>query len=73
MSHSAVSVESEVEPYDFDNLPTHACSYCGVHAPESVVKCNGKDCNKWFCNGKGLSEYGSHIMLHLVKAKHKEV
>ena len=32
-----------------------------------------EDCNKWFCNGKGVSEYGSHILLHMVKAKHKEI
>jgi regulator of nonsense transcripts 1 len=68
-----MSVDSEVEPYDFSNLPSHSCAYCGVHAPESVVKCNHKDCNKWFCNGKGLNEYGSHTLLHLVKAKHKEI
>lgn len=44
-----------VEPYDFSSLPPHACVYCGIHEPESVVKCGAKDCNKWFCNGKGLS------------------
>jgi regulator of nonsense transcripts 1 len=44
-----------VEPYDFNNLPAHACAYCGIHDPESVVKCGAKDCNKWFCNGKGMS------------------
>ena len=32
-----------------------------------------QDCNKWFCNGKGQNEYGSHIVLHLVKSKHKEI
>jgi regulator of nonsense transcripts 1 len=38
-----------------------------------VVKCGAKDCNKWFCNGKGLSQYGSHILLHLVKSRHKDI
>ena len=38
-----------------------------------MVKCGAKDCNKWFCNGKGLSQYGSHIILHMVKARHKEI
>ena len=52
-------------------MPPHACSYCGVHDPSSVVKCLRSD--KWFCNGKGLNGYGSHIILHLVKAKHKEI
>jgi regulator of nonsense transcripts 1 len=44
-----------VEPYDPAKLPPHACAYCGIHEPECVVKCGGKDCNKWFCNGKGMS------------------
>lgn len=73
------SIDSEsisdevVEPYDFNNLPPYACAYCGVHNTECVVKCVHKDCNKWFCNGKGVSEYGSHALLHMVKAKHKEI
>jgi hypothetical protein len=62
-----------VEPYDFDKLPAHACAYCGIHEPECVVKCGAKDCNKWFCNAKDLSQYGSHIILHMVKARHKEI
>lgn len=67
------TTQEVVEPYDFDNLPPHACAYCGVQNPETVVKCNSKDCGKWFCNGKGVNEYGSHILLHMVKAKHKEI
>ena len=68
----AVSQEKQViVPYDFDNLPPHACAYCGVHDPGAVVKCLHPDCQKWFCNGKGVNEYGSHIILHLVKSKHK--
>ncbi|GAA5932881.1 uncharacterized protein JCM15063_002230 [Sporobolomyces koalae] len=51
-------------------LPPHACSYCGIHNPASVVKC--LICNKWFCNSRG-STSGSHIVNHLVRAKHKEV
>jgi regulator of nonsense transcripts 1 len=27
-------------------------------------------CKKWFCNGKGNTS-GSHIVNHLVRAKHK--
>ena len=81
MSESAGSVYTDindgpqeiVEPYDFEKLPPHACSYCGVHDPCKVVRCLHKDCKKWFCNGKGLSEYGSHILLHMVKSKHKEI
>jgi regulator of nonsense transcripts 1 len=63
----------EVEPYDPAKLPPHACAYCGIHEPECVIKCGAKDCNKWFCNGKGMSNYGSHAILHMVKARHKEI
>ncbi|KAK8850599.1 hypothetical protein IAR55_004518 [Kwoniella newhampshirensis] len=48
----------------------HACSYCGVHNPQCVVKC--LHCSKWFCNSRGNTS-ASHIVNHLVKAKHKEV
>lgn len=44
--------------------------YCGIHNPASVVKC--LICQKWFCNSRG-STSGSHIVNHLVRAKHKEV
>ena len=45
-------------------------SYCGIHSPASVVKCS--ICNKWFCNSRGNTS-ASHIVNHLVRAKHKEV
>lgn len=51
-------------------LPPHACKYCGIHDPATVVMCN--NCRKWFCNGRG-STSGSHIINHLVRAKHREV
>lgn len=51
-------------------LPPHACRYCGIHEPSTVVMCN--ICKKWFCNGRG-STSGSHIVNHLVRAKHREV
>ena len=60
-----------IEPYDFKNLPAHACHYCGIHEEGSVVKC--QKCSKWFCNGKGAKDYGSHILWHMVKANHKEI
>lgn len=72
VSSEAFDAEA-IQPYDFDKLPPHACAYCGVHEPGAVVKCLHADCGKWFCNGKGLSEYGSHIVLHMVKSKHKEI
>ncbi|KAJ3866800.1 ATP dependent helicase [Lentinula novae-zelandiae] len=52
------------------DLPPHACSYCGIHSPASVVKC--LVCSKWFCNSRGNTS-ASHIVNHLVRAKHKEV
>ncbi|KAJ2076989.1 ATP-dependent RNA helicase [Coemansia sp. RSA 988] len=51
-------------------LPDHACSYCGIHAQSSVAKC--LSCKKWFCNSRGGTS-SSHIIWHLVKARHKEV
>lgn len=52
------------------DLPPHACKYCGIHEPSTVVMCN--ICKKWFCNGRGNTS-GSHIVNHLVRAKHREV
>jgi regulator of nonsense transcripts 1 len=56
--------------YDFSKLPEHACRYCGVHNPSSVIKCN--QCDKWFCNSRGTTS-GAHIIHHLVRSKHKQV
>ncbi|KAJ7766678.1 nonsense transcript regulator [Mycena metata] len=80
-AHHAHSVRSGIDE-DFDavlddlkddgavDLPPHACSYCGIHSPSSVVKC--LICAKWFCNSRGNTS-ASHIVNHLVRAKHKEV
>ncbi|KAK3351819.1 LOW QUALITY PROTEIN: RNA helicase-domain-containing protein [Neurospora tetraspora] len=57
-------------PVEEKELPPHACAYCGIHSPSSVVKC--LSCNKWFCSAKG-SAFSSHIVNHLVRARHKEV
>lgn len=51
-------------------LPDWACKYCGLHDVNCVAKCNG--CQKWFCNQIGQSS-GSHMVQHLVKARHKEI
>ncbi|VDP13838.1 unnamed protein product [Soboliphyme baturini] len=61
--------DDEAEFYKKD-LPEHACRYCGIHDPAAVVHCN--QCKKWFCNGRG-NTCGSHIVNHMVRAKHKEV
>uniref|UniRef100_A0A166D5Q4 Uncharacterized protein n=1 Tax=Daucus carota subsp. sativus TaxID=79200 RepID=A0A166D5Q4_DAUCS len=60
--------------YDFGKgaFTEHACRYCGVQNPACVVRCNVPSCRKWFCNSRG-STSGSHIVNHLVRAKHKEV
>lgn len=62
--------EGEGEGYIFKKLPEHACRYCGIHDPSSVVQCN--ICTRWFCNGKGLTS-AAHIINHMVRSKHKEV
>lgn len=62
--------EDEEEMYNVIDLPSHACAYCGIHDPASVLMCNQH--KKWFCNGRGNTS-GSHIVNHLVRAKCKEV
>ncbi|XP_071965805.1 regulator of nonsense transcripts 1-like [Antedon mediterranea] len=62
--------DEEDEAFFSKELPTHACCYCGIHDPASVVMCNKS--KKWFCNGRGNTS-GSHIVNHLVRAKCKEV
>ncbi|XP_015126226.1 regulator of nonsense transcripts 1 homolog [Diachasma alloeum] len=62
--------EEEEEAFYNRDLPEHACKYCGIHEASCVVMCNV--CRKWFCNGRGNTS-GSHIINHLVRAKHKEV
>ncbi|RQM07359.1 hypothetical protein DH86_00003096, partial [Scytalidium sp. 3C] len=55
---------------DEKELPAHACAYCGIHNPKCVIKCLG--CSKWFCSARGNAT-SSHIVNHLVRARHKEV
>ncbi|WVQ70770.1 hypothetical protein IAR50_000292 [Cryptococcus sp. DSM 104548] len=62
--------DEEAERNNFGEGIEHACSYCGIHNPQCVVKC--LHCTKWFCNSRGNTS-ASHIVNHLVKAKHKEV
>ena len=52
-------------------LPAHACVYCGIHNPASVVRCIKS--NKWFCNSDGNKFNGSCIINHLVRSRMKEV
>lgn len=53
-----------------EELPEHACAYCGIHDPACVV--HDKLDNRWYCNGRGKLP-GSHIITHLVRSRHKEV
>jgi len=52
-------------------LPAHACAYCGIHNPGSVVRCIKSA--KWFCNSSSNKFSGSCIVNHLVRSKFKEV
>ncbi|KAB8339271.1 hypothetical protein FH972_022204 [Carpinus fangiana] len=61
---AALKLDEEVE------LPPHACAYCGIHNTSSVVKC--LSCSKWFCSARGNTS-SSHIINHLVRARHKEI
>lgn len=63
-------VEFEEEEPHLQELPPHACKYCGIHDPAAVVMCNST--KKWFCNGRGNTS-GSHIVNHLVRAHYHEV
>ncbi|KAL3817946.1 hypothetical protein ACJIZ3_003851 [Penstemon smallii] len=58
--------------YGKGDFTEYACRYCGVSNPACVVRCNVPSCRKWFCNSRGNTS-GSHIVNHLVRAKHKEV
>ncbi|CAL9164433.1 regulator of nonsense transcripts 1 homolog isoform X1 [Musa acuminata AAA Group] len=66
--------ETGDENYEFGkgDFTEHACRYCGLQNPACVVRCNIPTCRKWFCNSRGNTS-GSHIVNHLVRAKHKEV
>lgn len=64
------TVDEDALDYTTRELPKHACAYCGLHDPASVVKCVTTE--KWFCNSRGNTS-GSHIIQHLVRSKNKEV
>ncbi|EPS67765.1 hypothetical protein M569_07005, partial [Genlisea aurea] len=64
--------DDDVFEYGKGDFKEHACRYCGVTNPACVIRCNIPSCRKWFCNSRGNTS-GSHIVNHLVRAKHKEV
>ena len=60
----------EGEPAEPEELPEHACRFCGIYDPSCVVQCLST--KKWFCNARGNGS-ASHIVQHLVRSKNKEV
>jgi regulator of nonsense transcripts 1 len=62
--------DDDDEGFVMSKLPPHACRYCGIHDPASVVYCIGSQ--KWFCNSRGNTS-GSHIVNHLVRSKNNTV
>lgn len=72
------SYRKELED-DFDDVAESErpkemrCAYCGIVNPSLLVKCNEKDCQRWFCNGRTDDFSASHIVFHQTKSKHKEI
>lgn len=60
-------VDGDLEPQE---LPPHACRFCGIYDPSCVVQCLAT--KKWFCNARGNGS-ASHIVQHLVRSRNKEV
>ncbi len=67
---ASLNVSTSNDDEGLIELPGHACRYCSFHDAQSVVRCS--TCNKWFCNAM-IPGAGSHIVHHLVKARHKEI
>ncbi len=59
--------EEEEEGVEPQELPAHACSYCGIHDPAAVVMCNRT--KKWFCNGRGNTSGRSAYVQHFRTSK----
>ena len=53
-----------------NELPEHACRYCGIYNPASVAKCMST--GKWFCNSRGGMP-ASCIVQHLVRSRKSAV
>ncbi|KAK7203443.1 regulator-nonsense transcripts 1 [Myxozyma melibiosi] len=70
LRRGADDYDEEDEEEEEEILPDYACAYCGIHSPPTVVQCT--QCQKWFCNSRGNTS-SSHIVNHLVRARHKEV
>lgn len=56
-----------------DDTGENGCAYCGIGNGKTLIKCNDKSCQRWFCNGCADDYSASHIIFHLTKSKHKEI
>ena len=56
------------EKYNFDDIPTEHCVYCGIHNELAIAKC--ESCEFWFCNSSHDKNAGSHIFNHTKIASH---
>lgn len=63
-------IYQENETTSSDTFKGCACQYCGISNSACVAQCS--QCKRWFCNGKTQTP-SSHLVSHLVKAKHKEI
>ena len=66
---SSTSTSEQIVVEDKKKCPW-ACRYCGVSTPSCVARC--MESGWWFCNGTGGST-ASHLIQHMVRARHKEV
>src|SRR5690606_8374936 len=67
-------LEEELDDGELENDEKEIrCAYCGIIDPKTLIKCNEKDCQRWFCNGRKDEYSASHIVFHLTKSKHKEI
>ena len=59
----------KLQPNKVENI----CEYCEESDQRFLVKCNVDKCGKWFCNSTIEENSTSHIVFHMIKAKHKEI
>ncbi|PHJ19109.1 rna helicase (upf2 interacting domain) protein, partial [Cystoisospora suis] len=73
LSSNKAEDSGEVPEEKKKERPAHACAYCGISSPDSVLKCCC--CNKYFCNSPCSTggSIGSHVIFHLVRSHHNEV
>lgn len=65
-------IEDDLEQED-ERQKEVRCAYCGITNEARLVKCNEKDCQRWFCDGRTDEYSASHVVFHLTKSKHKEI